>query len=180
VRQIVMNLASNAIKFTDKGWVTITAWRDMGERPERVRISVSDTGVGVAERDLERIFEEFEQVRPSGRGDSLQRGTGLGLAIARKLARLLGGDVAVESRPGQGSRFTLHLPLVARRIPREQPLEHEVAVERVDESMRATESERPSTSTVSHRDADGEPRGEHVLSQARTRSTGLDGDHIDG
>ena len=95
LRQILLNLIANAIKFTERGAVTI---------------DVEDTGVGIADSDLARIFEEFEQVRPSGRGDSMQRGTGLGLAIARKMARLLGGDVIVSSQLGRGSCFTLTLP----------------------------------------------------------------------
>lgn len=110
VRQIVMNLASNAVKFTDRGAVTLSAMRDRSSPERRVLVSVRDTGIGIAPGDVERIFDEFEQVRPSGRGDSMQRGTGLGLAIARKLARILGGEIRVESRPGDGSRFTLELP----------------------------------------------------------------------
>ncbi|HEX2778957.1 MAG TPA: ATP-binding protein [Gemmatimonadaceae bacterium] len=109
LRQILLNLTANAIKFTERGTVTVVAKRaGVG-----IEISVEDTGIGIAENDLERIFEEFEQVRPSGRGDSMQRGTGLGLAIARKLARLLGGDLTVASKLGQGSCFTLRLPIVA-------------------------------------------------------------------
>ena len=111
VRQILMNLVSNAIKFTDRGSVTIVARRSL-EGPERfLSLVVQDTGTGIAAPDHERIFEEFEQVRPSGRGDSMQRGTGLGLAISRKLARLLGGDIHVESALGEGSRFTAEIPL---------------------------------------------------------------------
>ena len=110
VRQIVLNLASNAVKFTDRGGVAIVARRAEGDPANRVTVTVQDTGVGIAPGDQERIFDEFEQVRPGGRGDSLQRGTGLGLAIARKLARLLGGDIVLESAVGQGSRFTLSLP----------------------------------------------------------------------
>ena len=111
VRQILLNLASNAIKFTERGAVTLVARRSEDPGTEMVRITVEDTGIGIAEDDLGRIFEEFEQVRPSGRGDSQQRGTGLGLAIARKLARLLGGDIEVVSQEGVGSRFTLRLPV---------------------------------------------------------------------
>jgi polar amino acid transport system substrate-binding protein len=111
VRQILLNLASNAIKFTERGSVTLIARRSKDPGPESVLVMVEDTGVGIEADDIARIFEEFEQVRPSGRGDSLERGTGLGLAIARKLARLLGGDVNVTSRKGVGSRFTLQLPI---------------------------------------------------------------------
>lgn len=111
VKQILLNLATNAIKFTERGSVTIVAKRgDSGEPSRAVMVAVEDTGIGIPEGDLARIFEEFEQVRPAGRGDSLVRGTGLGLAVARKLARLLGGDVMAESQVGVGSRFTLVLP----------------------------------------------------------------------
>ena len=115
LRQILLNLAANAIKFTERGAVTLTA-RALDDG-QGVEIVVEDTGIGIAAHDLERIFEEFEQVRPGGRGDSMQRGSGLGLAIARKLARLLGGDVHVSSRVGVGSRFTLRLPPAAPEPP---------------------------------------------------------------
>ena len=108
LRQILLNLAANAIKFTERGAVTIVAKRAV----DSIVIAVEDTGIGIAATDIDRIFEEFEQVRPSGRGDSMQRGTGLGLAIARKMARLLGGDVTVVSQPGRGSCFTLTLPIM--------------------------------------------------------------------
>ena len=118
VRQILMNLLTNAIKFTERGSVTIVATRGEGAKSEIVSIAIEDTGIGIARSDLGRIFDEFEQVRPGGRGDSIVRGTGLGLAVSRKLARLLGGDVDVTSRVGTGSRFTLWLPLksVSRRV----------------------------------------------------------------
>jgi signal transduction histidine kinase len=75
-----------------------------------VALQVSDTGVGIAPTDLERIFDEFEQLGAGARaGDSAQRGTGLGLSISRRLARLLGGDLTVESVVGKGSTFTLWL-----------------------------------------------------------------------
>jgi signal transduction histidine kinase len=119
VRQILLNLAANAVKFTDRGSITITARPGDGGPGRAVGISVDDTGRGISSVDQQRIFDEFEQVRPPGRGDSLERGTGLGLAIARKLARVLGGDVEVESHPGSGSRFTLHLPVVAPRSARD-------------------------------------------------------------
>jgi signal transduction histidine kinase len=74
-----------------------------------VTVSVTDSGIGIAPTDFDRIFEEFEQVNAGSRGDSMVRGTGLGLAISRRLARLLGGDVTVSSEVGKGSTFTLWL-----------------------------------------------------------------------
>lgn len=108
VRKILVNLATNAIKFTERGAVTVAA----RAKPETAEwcLMVEDTGIGIGADDQERIFEEFEQVRPEGRGDSAERGTGLGLSVSRKLARLLGGDITVESRLGVGSRFTVALP----------------------------------------------------------------------
>ncbi|GAC1481641.1 MAG: hypothetical protein NVS1B4_26740 [Gemmatimonadaceae bacterium] len=119
LRQILLNLASNAVKFTDRGSVSIVARRGEDDAVEAARITVQDTGSGIGAADLARIFEEFEQVRPAGRGDSMQRGVGLGLTLGRRLARLLGGDVQVESRIGEGSRFTLILP--RREGPADSP-----------------------------------------------------------
>jgi len=114
VKQILMNLATNAIKFTERGSVTIVAKPGAANDPAcAVVVVVEDTGIGIPAADLRRIFEEFEQVRPGGRGDSLVRGTGLGLTVSRKLARLIGGDVTAESQLGVGSRFTLVLPAEA-------------------------------------------------------------------
>jgi signal transduction histidine kinase len=78
-----------------------------------VALQVADTGIGIAEKDHARIFDEFEQVDAGSRGDSERRGTGLGLAITRRLARLLDGDITVESEPGRGSTFTCWWPVGA-------------------------------------------------------------------
>lgn len=107
LRQIVMNLAGNAVKFTEMGGVGLTIRQN--EAGELV-IEVEDTGPGIPRQRLETIFEEFEQVE--GPRTSRHGGTGLGLAISRRLARLMGGDVAVRSQEGQGATFTLRLPLV--------------------------------------------------------------------
>jgi signal transduction histidine kinase len=128
LRQILVNLLGNAIKFTEQGTITVRALRvpdgevaQMAGRSRRrpllaeggafIALQVSDTGTGIAERDQERIFEEFEQVNAGPRGDSIRRGTGLGLSISRRLARLLGGDITVESDLGSGATFTVWLPL---------------------------------------------------------------------
>lgn len=105
LQQILINLLSNALKFTQNGEVTVTAER---APEERVQISVSDTGVGIAEGDVAKIFEEFRQ---AGAGRAERTGTGLGLAITRRLVELLGGQIAVASQPGVGSTFTVTMPL---------------------------------------------------------------------
>jgi signal transduction histidine kinase len=163
LRQIVVNLVGNAVKYTTAGGIAVrarligpvaparavdlssptSASRHSSPRPEEegslatiaalaarapradrpwLALQVSDTGIGIAPEDQERIFEEFEQVNAGPRGDSMRRGTGLGLSISRRLARLLGADLTVESELGRGSTFTLWLPvdpadLEARRTP---------------------------------------------------------------
>ncbi len=102
--QIVRNLLSNALKFTDRGTVAVTAAAGDGG----IEVAVSDTGLGIAAEDQPRIFEEFEQV--DGVQAGRRPGTGLGLPLVRRLARALGGDVELQSQPGQGSRFTVVLP----------------------------------------------------------------------
>ena len=106
LQQILINLLSNAIKFTREGDVKVTAVR---APHNRIRIAVSDTGIGIAESDVNRIFEEFRQIASTGRGS--RTGTGLGLPITRRLAEMLGGEISVSSREGAGSVFTLSLPL---------------------------------------------------------------------
>ena len=111
VKQIVLNLLSNALKFTAEGGVTITASYDGKAR--MVAIAVADTGVGIAPEDQARVFEDFRQLDSSpARGYG---GTGLGLAICRRLANMLEGTIDLRSEPGQGSTFTLRLPARTRR-----------------------------------------------------------------
>lgn len=105
VRQIVSNLLANAVKFTESGSVHV----DVQAEDALVRIVVSDTGIGMAPDVLSRLFSKFSQADSS----TTRRfgGTGLGLAISRELAQLMGGDITVESQPGEGSRFTVALPM---------------------------------------------------------------------
>ena len=166
LRQIIVNLVGNAVKYTPAGGIAVRARligpispsratdaqptgptnrrdRHNSPRPDEegslatiaalaarapradrpwLALQVSDTGIGIAPEDQERIFEEFEQVNAGPRGDSMRRGTGLGLSISRRLARLLGADLTVESELGRGSTFTLWLPvdpadLEIRRTP---------------------------------------------------------------
>ncbi len=106
VKQIVLNLLSNALKFTHEGSVQVSAVHDFGT--STVAISVKDTGIGIAPEHLEKIFEDFQQVDSSP--TRVYGGTGLGLSICRRLAAMIGGRVTVQSALGQGSTFTLHLP----------------------------------------------------------------------
>jgi signal transduction histidine kinase len=106
LRQILLNLLSNACKFTKQGEVTLKAQRVVDKR-DSIEVAVSDTGVGMTPVQLSMLFEEFTQADVS----TAQRfgGTGLGLAISRKLARMMGGDVTVTSEPGKGSTFTVRV-----------------------------------------------------------------------
>ncbi|HEY4305419.1 MAG TPA: ATP-binding protein [Gemmatimonadaceae bacterium] len=117
VRQILANLLTNAIKFTEPGGSVEIGCRLVPDAPPEARIggggpwasvAVRDTGIGIAAADQQRIFEEFHQV--DARRTRVQGGTGLGLAISRRFARLMGGDLTLESKPGVGSTFTLWLP----------------------------------------------------------------------
>ena len=146
LRQILINLIGNAVKYTPTGTLSVRARlvgaalqgdvrrssvtvTDAGServllaRAPRtgtwIALQIVDTGVGIERADLERIFDEFEQVNAGPRGDSMQRGTGLGLAISRRLARLLGGEISVESERGRGSTFTIWLPVNAADLVRE-------------------------------------------------------------
>jgi signal transduction histidine kinase len=108
VRQILLNLVTNAIKFTEPGGrVSLACEHDRAARVIRVR--VTDTGRGIAADQLERVFQPFVQV-DRARIAASQQGVGLGLAISRDLARGMGGDLVAESTPGMGSTFTLTLP----------------------------------------------------------------------
>ncbi len=108
VRQILLNLLGNAVKFTHDGEITLRIRREKGPGGERVVFSVTDTGIGMTEEQISRLFRAFEQADPS----VTRRfgGTGLGLVITRQLARMMGGDVAVASRTGEGSTFTVDIP----------------------------------------------------------------------
>jgi two-component system sensor histidine kinase EvgS len=130
LRQILINLIGNAVKYTPSGGINVRARLigdgsspsagddsepNIGRPPDPqkqwVALQVTDTGVGIATADQGRIFDEFEQVNAGARTDSARRGTGLGLAISRRLARLIGGDLTVVSEVGRGSTFTVWLPL---------------------------------------------------------------------
>jgi GAF domain-containing protein/CheY-like chemotaxis protein len=137
VRQALFNLLSNACKFTERGRVTLTASREAGAASDTVVFAVSDTGIGMTEEQLGRLFQEFTQAEATT--SRRYGGTGLGLALSRRLCRLMGGDVTVESAHGRGSTFTVRLPATVVAPVPEAP-----AVER-------------------HASADASPRGSLVL-----------------
>src|SRR5579872_4698189 len=114
--QILRNLLSNALKFTERGQVSLQVY---APDPQAIAFAVRDTGIGISESQQEIIFDAFRQAD----GSTHRRfgGTGLGLTISRDLARLLGGDIRVESRPGEGSVFTLTLPRSYEASSREHP-----------------------------------------------------------
>lgn len=122
LRQVLLNLAGNAVKFTEAGGVAVVAGpeRDDGA-PGGVRIAIADTGPGLPEGFEARLFHEFEQGSAAGRR---QGGAGLGLAISRRLVEAMGGEIGVESRPGAGATFTLILPAASEsdRAPAAAPL----------------------------------------------------------
>ncbi len=109
IRQILLNLLSNAVKFTDKGGIAVTAHSVASERPNQILVTVTDTGIGMSQDDINKVFDEFEQADAALRRQS--GGAGLGLAISRRLARAMGGDLTVTSKIGEGSSFKLLLDL---------------------------------------------------------------------
>jgi signal transduction histidine kinase len=139
LRQILVNLLGNAVKYTNEGGIIIRtrlvdSLPDSGSPPADrspppsvdrssyptnawIGIQVIDTGIGIDPADQSRIFEEFEQIDAGPRGNSAERGTGLGLAISRRLAALIGGMVELESELGKGSTFTLWLPVDPDDLP---------------------------------------------------------------
>jgi len=110
VKQIVMNLVSNAVKFMDKGKLTIRAAIKGGN----VEVSVSDTGYGIRAEDMPKLFKQFSRIFTEGQ--PLQEGTGLGLYLSQKLAKILGGTIKAESVFGKGSIFTVTLPLEYKEV----------------------------------------------------------------
>ena len=119
LRQCLLNLLSNAAKFTENGQLTLKVRRDRASDPSMLEFRVIDTGIGMTEEQLSRLFERFAQADET----TTRRfgGTGLGLAITRAFSRLLGGDIMVESTAGQGTTFTLRLPAVMPEQPHEEP-----------------------------------------------------------
>jgi signal transduction histidine kinase len=111
LRQSLQNLVGNACKFTEGGRVEVRVTR----RGDSIAFAVADTGIGITAEQSRRLFQPFTQI--DGGATRRQGGTGLGLALSRKLVRLMGGDITVESEPGRGSTFTLVVPCVVEAPP---------------------------------------------------------------
>lgn len=117
LRQVLLNLVGNALKFTDSGSITLSAEGDVAKtHPERfhLKITVEDTGIGIRPEDHDVIFESFAQLH--GSGSRSAGGTGLGLTISKSLVEMMGGSLSVRSVPGKGSLFEIHLPGVALAV----------------------------------------------------------------
>ena len=110
LRQALLNLLSNANKFTEKGTLTITAYQKQENGCGWIILSVADTGIGMTREQMAKLFQEFSQA--SSATASKYGGTGLGLAISRRFCQMMGGDITVESQPGRGSTFTVRLPRI--------------------------------------------------------------------
>ena len=119
VRQMLFNLLSNAAKFTENGTITLDARREKSGDGESIVLSVSDTGIGMTDAQLAKLFEAFQQADPST--TRKYGGTGLGLAITKRFSRLMGGDVTVRSTIGQGSTFEIRLPANVSEAEAETP-----------------------------------------------------------
>jgi signal transduction histidine kinase len=108
LRQALLNLMSNANKFTERGTISIDARRGQENGRDWVTLAVRDTGIGMTPEQMGKLFQEFSQA--SAATASKYGGTGLGLAISKRFCQMMGGDITVESEPGHGSTFTIRLP----------------------------------------------------------------------
>src|SRR5690606_8731251 len=115
-RQVLINIVGNAVKFTEAGGVLVEVEIAGEAGQQRLRVHVTDTGPGLRQSDLARIFEEFEQ--GAGTATRAHGGTGLGLAIARRIVEAMGGAILAEAEPGKGSRFTIEIPAADALAPR--------------------------------------------------------------
>lgn len=133
LRQIIVNLLGNALKFTDKGGVSVKVYKEIKENIEVLCIDVTDTGIGISSENFGLIFERFKQA-----DSSVSRkygGTGLGLPISKNLAQLMGGDIYVSSQPGKGSTFSVWLPIVENTQTGQQTAEDQATNFKIGEKL---------------------------------------------
>ena len=142
IAQVLINLVSNAVKFTPSGSISVQL---SAARGDRLRIVVRDSGIGIEAAKLKLIFEPFAQAEASS--SRRYGGSGLGLSICHELIALMDGEIEISSEVGQGSEFTVHLPLIAAEAPATQPaLSRKLAVECTASATESTRSRRPSPS----------------------------------
>jgi signal transduction histidine kinase len=110
LRQALLNLMSNANKFTDRGTITVDARQGVADGRDWITLAVEDTGIGMTPDQMRKLFQEFSQA--SSATASKYGGTGLGLVISRRFCQMMGGDITVESEPGRGSTFTVRVPRI--------------------------------------------------------------------
>ena len=136
LRQSLLNMLSNAAKFTHEGTITLRAARETADGVDWLTFSVSDTGIGIPADKLDHVFEEFSQADSSTTRD--YGGTGLGLTISRRFCQMLGGDMTVTSQPGEGSTFSIRLPadLPGTEVPQDESLQISANVVQVFDDAR--------------------------------------------
>ncbi|MGN6099734.1 MAG: sensor histidine kinase [Devosia sp.] len=127
LRQMLINLMSNAAKFTRNGTVTLELWIERAEADDRLHAAVLDTGIGIAPDALPKLFETYVQADRTIQGRF--GGTGIGLALTRKFAGLLGGTISVDSHPGKGSCFTIDIPAIAKAPEPTEPVAPALSIE---------------------------------------------------
>jgi len=121
LRQALLNLMSNANKFTERGAISIEACQGQKDGRDWITIAVADTGIGMTPEQVGKLFQEFSQA--SSTTASKYGGTGLGLTISRRFCQMMGGDITVESEPGRGSTFTIRLPRIVDAPKEAVPIE---------------------------------------------------------
>ncbi len=141
LRQVLLNLLSNAAKFTENGVITVTVKRGVLNGASRALIAVADTGIGMSSEQIGSLFNEFVQLDDAA--NRKHSGTGLGLAISQRLCKMMGGNITVESAPGMGSTFTINLPLRQARVGEQKPnAAHSSKIEAKDQPMSPNGADR--------------------------------------
>ena len=162
LRQAVLNLISNAAKFTNNGEITLGVRRSRRPYGDLIEISVADTGVGISSEALKALFNKFTQA--NARIASKYGGTGLGLSLSQNLCRLMGGEITVQSQLGKGSRFTINLPAVAEERSAQLPSSEEddelVAIAQKEVSARKDGYAGISEGTVTEFESELAPRAD--------------------
>ncbi|NJN18643.1 MAG: ammonium transporter [Oscillochloris sp.] len=148
IRQVLLNLLSNAAKFTENGTITLRVAKHDTEYGDLIRFSVSDTGIGMSEEQVGRLFQEFMQADAS----TTRRygGTGLGLALSKRFAQMMGGDIGVASALGTGSTFTVTLPLIAGEYAQQALVPTTPITSSIDVTVLVIDDDRDARTLIEH------------------------------